>query len=163
MRGKYSIEDKNYIINLLNNMTVNERQYILNNEFDSIWQYLWNYNTNNSYKNEEKTSRTKFINLKSGYSNIFESYNLESLINLCDKKYLNSFTKPLFSTGLFSNFFGDLVSGSIQTINSSAVPNTSPQELLKVESKYGFNYNFMKDPQGFLQLLDWQIRCLLMN
>ena len=54
MRGKYSIEDKNYITNLLNNMTVNERQFILNNEFDSIWQYLWNYNTNNSYKNEEK-------------------------------------------------------------------------------------------------------------
>ena len=45
MRGKYSIEDKNYITNLLNNMTVNERQFILNNEFDTIWQYLWNYNT----------------------------------------------------------------------------------------------------------------------
>ena len=87
MRGKYSIEDKNYIVNLLNNMTVNERQFILNNDFDSIWQYLWNYNTNNSYKNEEKTSKTKFINLKTGYSNIFESYDLESLINLCDKKY----------------------------------------------------------------------------
>lgn len=87
MRGKYSIEDKNYIVNLLNNMTVNERQFILNNDFDSIWQYLWNYNTNNSYKNEEKTSKTKFINLKTGYSNIFESYTLESLINLCDKKY----------------------------------------------------------------------------
>jgi 8-oxo-dGTP pyrophosphatase MutT (NUDIX family) len=88
MRGKYSIEDKNYITNLLNNMTVNERQFILNNEFDTIWQYLWNYNTNNSYKNEEKTSKSKFINLKNGYSNIFESYNLESLINLCDKKYI---------------------------------------------------------------------------
>ena len=55
MRGKYSIEDKNYIKNLLNNMTSNERNYILNNDFDSIWQYLWNYNTNNSYKNEERT------------------------------------------------------------------------------------------------------------
>ena len=88
MRGKYSIEDKNYITNLLNNMTVNERQFILNNDFDSIWQYLWNYNTNNSYKNEEKTSKNKFINLKNGYSNIFETYNLASLINLCDKKYV---------------------------------------------------------------------------
>ena len=87
MRGKYSIEDKNYITNLLNNMTVNERLFILNNDFDSIWQYLWNYNTNNSYKNEEKTSKTKFLNLKNGYSNIFESYDLESLIKLCDKNY----------------------------------------------------------------------------
>ena len=88
MRGKYSIEDKNYITNLLNNMTVNERSFILNNDFDTIWQYLWNYNTNNSYKNEEKTSKAKFINLKNGYSNILESYNLETLINLCNKEYL---------------------------------------------------------------------------
>ena len=87
MRGKYSIEDKNYIKNLLNNMTTNERNYILNNDFDTIWQYLWNYNTNNSYKNEEKTSKIKFTILKQGYSNILENYNLKSLIDLCDKNY----------------------------------------------------------------------------
>jgi len=86
------------------------------------------------------------------------SYILEDVqkINLCDDTYLNSFTKPLFSSGLFSDFFGDLVNGNIKNINSSAISNTSPQELLKVESKYGFNYNFMKDPQGFLQLLENQ-------
>ena len=87
MRGKYSIEDKNYIVNLLNNMTVNERNYILENDFDTIWQYLWNYNTNNLYKNEEKTSKNKFNILKNGYSNILESYSLKSLIELCDKTY----------------------------------------------------------------------------
>ena len=87
MRGKYSIEDKNYILNLLNNMTVNERSYILENDFDTIWQYLWNYNTNNLYKNEEKTSKNKFNILKNGYSNILENYSLKSLIELCDKTY----------------------------------------------------------------------------
>ena len=87
MRGKYSIEDKNYIKNLLNNMTNNERNYILNNDFDTIWQYLWNYNTNNSYKNEERTSKMKFTHLKQGYVNILESYDLKSLIDLCDKNY----------------------------------------------------------------------------
>ena len=87
MRGKYSIEDKNYILNLLNNMTINERNYILKNDFDIIWQYLWNYNTNNLYKNEEKTSKNKFNILKNGYLNILESYSLNSLIDLCDKYY----------------------------------------------------------------------------
>ena len=87
MRGKYAIEDKNYIINLLNNMTIYERKYILENDFDTIWQYLWNYNTNNLYKNEEKTSKIKFNNLKSGYTSILDSYNLKSIIDLCSKNY----------------------------------------------------------------------------
>jgi 8-oxo-dGTP pyrophosphatase MutT (NUDIX family) len=87
MRGKYSIEDKNYILNLLNNMTIDERNYILKNDFDTIWQYLWNYNTNNLYKNEEKTSKNKFNILKNGYLNILEGYSLKSLIDLCDKYY----------------------------------------------------------------------------
>ena len=87
MRGKYAIEDKNYIINLLNNMTIYERKYILENDFDTIWQYLWNYNTNNLYKNEEKTSKIKFNNLKSGYTSVLDSYNLKSIIDLCSKNY----------------------------------------------------------------------------
>ena len=87
MRGKYAIEDKNYIINLLNNMTIYERKYILENDFDTIWQYLWNYNTNNLYKNEEKTSKIKFNNLKSGYTSVLDSYNLKSIIDLCTKNY----------------------------------------------------------------------------
>ena len=88
MRGKYAIEDKNYILNLLNNMTVKERIYILNNNFDTIWQYLWNYNTSNLYRNEEKISRIKFHILKNGYTSILESYDLKLLINLCNKNYL---------------------------------------------------------------------------
>jgi len=88
MRGKYSVEDKNYILNLLNNMTINERKYILENDFDTIWQYLWNYNTNNLYKNEEKISKIKFNNLKSGFSSVLDNYNLKCLVDSCYKNYL---------------------------------------------------------------------------
>jgi len=87
MRGKYIMEDKIYILNLLNNMSINERNYLLANDFDTIWSYLWNYNTNNLYRNEEKLSKIKFNKLKSGYTNILESYNLKDLVDLCDKKY----------------------------------------------------------------------------
>jgi 8-oxo-dGTP pyrophosphatase MutT (NUDIX family) len=87
MRGKYIMEDKIYILNLLNNMSINERSYLLTNDFDTIWSYLWNYNTNNLYRNEEKLSKIKFNKLKSGFTNILESYNLKDLIDLCDKKY----------------------------------------------------------------------------
>jgi hypothetical protein len=60
MRGKYIMEDKNYILNLLNNMSINERTFLLENDFATIWNYLWNYNTNNLYRNEEKLSKIKF-------------------------------------------------------------------------------------------------------
>lgn len=87
MRGKYIMEDKNYILNLLNNMSISERNYLLTNDFDTIWSYLWNYNTNNLYRNEEKLSKIKFNKLKSGFTSILESYNLKELVDLCDKKY----------------------------------------------------------------------------
>ena len=87
MRGKYIMEDKHYILNLLNNMSINERNYLITNDFDTIWSYLWNYNTNNLYRNEEKLSKIKFNKLKSGFTSILESYNLKELVDLCDKKY----------------------------------------------------------------------------
>lgn len=87
MRGKYIMEDKNYILNLLNNMSINERSYLLTNDFDTIWSYLWNYNTNNLYRNEEKLSKIKFNKLKFGFTSILESYNLKELVDLCDKNY----------------------------------------------------------------------------
>jgi 8-oxo-dGTP pyrophosphatase MutT (NUDIX family) len=87
MRGKYIMEDKNYILNLLNNMSINERTFLLENDFATIWNYLWNYNTNNLYRNEEKLSKIKFNKLKCGFVNILESYTLKDLVDLCDKKY----------------------------------------------------------------------------
>ena len=87
MRGKYIMEDKIYILNLLNNMSINERTFLLENDFATIWNYLWNYNTNNLYRNEEKLSKIKFNKLKCGFVNILESYNLKDLVDLCDKKY----------------------------------------------------------------------------
>ena len=88
MRGKYIMEDKKYILNLLNNMSVGERNFLIENEFSAIWNYLWNYNTNNLYRNEERLSKIKFNKLKGGYVSVLECYTLKDLIDLCDKKYL---------------------------------------------------------------------------
>jgi 8-oxo-dGTP pyrophosphatase MutT (NUDIX family) len=87
MRGKYSIDNKHYIINLLNNMTVQEKKFLLENNFNTIWEYLWNYNTNNLYKNEEKLSKVKFDTLKQGYNNKDDLYDLNDLIQLCNNSY----------------------------------------------------------------------------
>ena len=86
IRGKYNLEDKDYIVNLLNNMTDAERNLIKTQEFYNIWLYLWNY-SNNSYKSEEKISKQKLELLKKGLHNSNDRYNLDSLIDLCNKNY----------------------------------------------------------------------------
>lgn len=39
--GKYSNNDDGYIINLLNNMTVNEKCLLLSEDFNKIWFHVW--------------------------------------------------------------------------------------------------------------------------
>ena len=87
MRGKYNLEDKNYVIKLFDKMTVSERKFIFENEFEVLWSHLWGTNITNQYKSEEKNSRHKFKQLKSGYIINNEKYNLEDILNLCTQHY----------------------------------------------------------------------------
>tara|TARA_B100000424_G_C22894286_1_gene475681 strand:+ start:470 stop:1270 length:801 start_codon:yes stop_codon:yes gene_type:complete len=88
MRGKYNLENKHYLINLFDKMTIIERDFILNSEFDKLWSYLWGTNVTNQYKNEEKLSKYKFKQLKSGIKINNDFYNLEDIINSCVENYL---------------------------------------------------------------------------
>ena len=47
-------------INLINEMTVREKEMLLNNNFETLWKYLWGDYSGKQYKNEEKSSREKF-------------------------------------------------------------------------------------------------------
>lgn len=82
MRGKYSIYNKNYLLNLLNEMTIDEKSNLLSKTFSQLWIQLWGSQVlSNQYKIEEKESSEKFTSLQSGIqigSN--EQYTLESLI-----------------------------------------------------------------------------------
>lgn len=100
MRGKYSIYNKEYILNLLKEMTVHEKERLRTHDFKTLWQELWNKTTETTYKTEEEISMEKFNTLKSGILlqnelygdsigqirnaewqvNDSRSYNLESLI-----------------------------------------------------------------------------------
>lgn len=88
LRGKYNLDNINYIINLFNNMTLNEREFIKNTDFNELWKYLWGDGSTNQYKNEEKLSKYKFYNLKNGYKNNNTIINLDFIINNCNKNYL---------------------------------------------------------------------------
>tara|TARA_A100001015_G_scaffold292181_1_gene367228 strand:+ start:1545 stop:2387 length:843 start_codon:yes stop_codon:yes gene_type:complete len=66
MRGKYNINNIDYIINLFNKMSTEEHRLILSQDFPFLWRYLWGSNINHQYRNEERVSQEKLMSLKSG-------------------------------------------------------------------------------------------------
>jgi 8-oxo-dGTP pyrophosphatase MutT (NUDIX family) len=63
IRGKYEVTNKEYIKKLLLNMTSNERNMIITNNFDEIWNYIWYQSDNYFNKNNREyiNSKNKFL------------------------------------------------------------------------------------------------------
>lgn len=72
LRGKYNVENKEYLKILLSNFTKGEIRNVLNKEFDDLWYSLWMTMEfkNSRVRNEYNRSKTYFNKLKS--SNIFK-------------------------------------------------------------------------------------------
>lgn len=84
MRGKYSIYDKHYIINMMNQMTLQEKESLLTKDFDELWKSVWgDEKLSNQYKTEEIVSKEKFLQLKNGVAVKNETYSIASMINEC--------------------------------------------------------------------------------
>jgi len=82
MRGKYNIHDKQYILNMLNQMTRSEKETMKLLDFDLLWNNVWSHEPELSplYKNEESASREKFNTLCNGVTVKKEHYTLLDLI-----------------------------------------------------------------------------------
>lgn len=78
MRGKYNLENINYIYKLFKIMTEKERLNILMYEFDVLWENLWMNKNLKKFHSEYSNSKKKFNLLKKGItiSNIFISLKL---------------------------------------------------------------------------------------
>ena len=77
LRGKYKLEDSEYIQLLFNRMSVLEKDILLNNEFNILWNNLWYSNI--SSKKDYMKSYNKFI-----------SIDLKNYINNSSINYLNN-------------------------------------------------------------------------
>jgi 8-oxo-dGTP pyrophosphatase MutT (NUDIX family) len=66
IRGKYNNCNINQIQNIVNEMSNDEKQRILNNPFDKLWKEMWSDTPSSHYKNEELSSYKKFEGLKNG-------------------------------------------------------------------------------------------------
>ena len=84
IRGKYDIDDMELLKTLFNEMTMNEKSNMLNNDnkFEKLWNNIWNYPNFKSYKNDYIIAKKKFNILKNGYINSSNYYvSLEIFIN----------------------------------------------------------------------------------
>lgn len=81
MRGKYNINNKSYILNIINEMTLNEKNNLQDCEFDLLWNELWGNNVGIQYKSEEKLSKEKFNLLKEGLEINNKFYSLKTIIS----------------------------------------------------------------------------------
>ena len=86
MRGKYPIHNKLYIKNLISEMTVEEKNKIVNNTFDTLWKELWGDNLGIQYRGEERIAREKFETLKVGTGSM-NDYNFKTLVDECPTKW----------------------------------------------------------------------------
>ena len=80
MRGKYSIHNFQYLKNIIDEMTITEKQNILTKSFDELWSSLWGDYSGIQYRGEEQISKNKYLQLKNGIDLGNIKYNLESLI-----------------------------------------------------------------------------------
>ena len=83
MRGKYSIYNKEYILNMIKQMTNDEKMRIKTEPFSKLWRDLWGEAARESeiYKSEEMNSKNKFELLRSGVYTRSDFYNLEELVD----------------------------------------------------------------------------------
>jgi len=91
MRGKYRLQDTEYIKQQLGGMTAEEREKLLSQSFDELWVGLWgDSDQGNSYRSEKETSRLKLETLKNGYKKegVDEFVTLQALHNAVPVKWL---------------------------------------------------------------------------
>jgi len=66
MRGKYNVNNRYYIQNMIDQMTDDEKHRLLNQPFEQLWRNVWGNHgqTLSKYKQEEQVSKEKFHMLR---------------------------------------------------------------------------------------------------
>ena len=80
IRGKYNLQNIHQIKNMIDEMSLEEKNNLLTEPFENIWFQMWG-NNNIKYKIEENSSLKKFEELKKGILFHDKIINLEILIS----------------------------------------------------------------------------------
>jgi ADP-ribose pyrophosphatase YjhB (NUDIX family) len=81
MRGKYSVHNRDYILNMCKQMTNQEKTDLKTKTFNELWKGIWgNESISVQYKMEENISKEKFSVISYGVYSKGEFYNLDMII-----------------------------------------------------------------------------------
>ena len=81
IRGKYKMNDINYICKLFKFITNKEKNKILNSDFDTLWKDLWKEYDINKFKKEYLQSKRKFDKIKNGFEHNDKIIDFNYIIN----------------------------------------------------------------------------------
>jgi 8-oxo-dGTP pyrophosphatase MutT (NUDIX family) len=87
IRGKYSPYNIFQIENIINEMSISEKNRILTEPFENLWKQMWGNTLTNQYKNEEQISCKKFELIKTGIIINNELISLKELIDNSKTKW----------------------------------------------------------------------------
>jgi len=151
MRGKYTLNNKLYLLNIISEMTVREKERLLNNDFDTLWFNLWGSCVSNQFRSEEKSAREKFEALKLG----LHLFSLHSLVAESETNWLEP--EWGFPKGRHNNLEKDLTCGLREFEEETGYPAHSVkviQNILPYEEIFtGSNYKSYKHKYyvGYIQ------------
>ena len=90
MRGKYSPYNIFQVQNIVNEMSLSEKQRILTESFNDLWLNMWGNSSNIHYKNEEMTSSKKMETIKNGIVINDETITLKDIIEKSTTKWIET-------------------------------------------------------------------------
>ena len=91
IRGKYDLNNIDYLIKSFNFITVGEREFMKNNDFNILWKDLWGSDDN---KSEYKDSYEKFNLLKNGIIIKKNEINIEISLHKLINNNIYNFNEP---------------------------------------------------------------------
>lgn len=90
IRGKYHINDLEHLQDMIDEMSIEEKNKIITNDFEFLWKQMWliDCETTQKYSYEEYISQKKFELLKNGVLIENELITLESLVKKSKTNWL---------------------------------------------------------------------------
>jgi 8-oxo-dGTP pyrophosphatase MutT (NUDIX family) len=87
IRGKYSSYNIYQIQNIVNEMSIKEKEQILTEPFDNLWKQMWGDVLSNQYKNEQQISSKKIELIRTGVILNNEIITLKELVDKSNTKW----------------------------------------------------------------------------
>lgn len=93
IRGKYELFNLDYLENIFNLLSTDEKEIIKKSDFDALWGDLWDLNKKEN-KNEYKISKEKFNKLKNGFYTKKNDINIYCDLDLLLKNQIFNYNSP---------------------------------------------------------------------